>query len=103
LVHATEVDELLPVKPLDGADGWFTISSSVFLLKYVTSRLSRLNSSVSNPTSISLPRSGLRFRVPYEFGVTALAPPGPGQGEIRPQGRVRVGLTAGFAVAPTRA
>src|SRR5258707_15714640 len=49
----------------------------VRLLKYVKSTSRRLKSCVSNPGSVSGPRSGRRSGLPFELGVTALVPPGP--------------------------
>src|SRR6266550_2220728 len=53
------------------------IRSVVRFEKYVKSRPRRPKSSLSNPNSVSVPRSGLRSALPLEFGVTALVPPGP--------------------------
>src|SRR4051794_28872997 len=56
------------------------ISSLVCLVKKVKSRLSRLNSPASKPSSSSRPRSGLRSGLPMLLGVTALVASRPGTG-----------------------
>src|SRR3954463_6146689 len=67
-----------PRKPVDGAIAVETSTSRICLLYHVSSIPPRpLNKSASKPSSVSVPRSGLRFGLPYAFVRSAEAEPVP--------------------------